>query len=81
MVHYYKSLNYLGLGKNEDAMVEARRISLRSFAQQDKAGFKTNKYSDDAFALMLQGIIYELKRRYEQCLHLVPECSRYFSKK
>src|ERR1044072_3415461 len=59
MVHYYKSLNYLGLGKTEDAMVEARRISLSNYAQQDKAGFNTNRYSDDALALILQGIIYE----------------------
>lgn len=59
MVHYYKSLNYLGLGKTEDAMVEARRISLRNYAQQDKAGFNTNRYSDDALALILQAIIYE----------------------
>lgn len=59
MVHYYKSLNYLGLGKTEDAMVEARRISLRNYAQQDKAGFSTNRYSDDALALILQAIIYE----------------------
>jgi uncharacterized protein len=59
MVHYYKSMNYLGLGKTEDAMVEARRISLRNYAQQDKAGGNTNRYSDDALALILQGIIYE----------------------
>lgn len=59
MVHYYKSLNYLGLGKTEDAMVEARRISLRNYAQQDKAGGNTNRYSDDALALILQGVIYE----------------------
>ena len=59
MVHYYKSLNYLGLGQGSEAMVEARRISLRSYAQQDNAGNNTHRYSDDAFALMLQGIIYE----------------------
>jgi uncharacterized protein len=59
MVHYYKALNYLGLGQSDEAMVEARRISLTSYAQQDKTGDKTNRYSDDAFALMLQGIIYE----------------------
>jgi uncharacterized protein len=59
MVHYYKALNYLGLGQGDEAMVEARRISLASYAQQDKTGDKSNKYSDDAFALMLQGIIYE----------------------
>lgn len=59
MVHYYKALNYLGLGQGNEAMVEARRISLRSNAQQDKAGNNANRYADDAFALMLQGIIYE----------------------
>ena len=32
MVHYYKALNYLYLGQMEDALVEARRISLRSYA-------------------------------------------------
>lgn len=59
MVHYYKALNYLGLGQSNEALVEARRISLRSYAQQDKTGNKDNRYSDDAFSLMLQGIIYE----------------------
>jgi hypothetical protein len=59
MVHYYKALNYLELGQGNEAMVEARRISLRSYEQQDKAGNNSNRYSDDAFALMLQGVIYE----------------------
>jgi uncharacterized protein len=59
MVHYYKALNYLNLGQREDAMVEARRISLTSYAQQDKTGNKDKRYSDDAFSLMMQGIIYE----------------------
>jgi hypothetical protein len=59
MVHYYKALNYLNLGEPNEALVEARRISLRSYAQQDKSNNNTNRYSDDAFSLMLQGIIYE----------------------
>ena len=59
MVHYYKALNYLNLGESNEAMVEARRISLQSYAQQDKTGNKDNRYSDDAFSLMMQGIIYE----------------------
>ena len=58
MVHYYKALNYLYLGDRNEAMVEARRISLRSYEQQDKSK-RENRYSDDAFSLMLQGIIYE----------------------
>jgi len=58
MVHYYKALNYLYLGQPNEAMVEARRISLQSYAQQDKSQ-RENRYSDDAFSLMMQGIIYE----------------------
>jgi hypothetical protein len=58
MIHYYKALNYLYLGDREEALVEARRISLASYAQQDK--YKSdNRYSDDAFSLTIQGIIYE----------------------
>ena len=59
MVHYYKALNYLYLGNTQDALVEARRISLRSYSQQDKMNESNRKFSDDAFSHMLQGIIYE----------------------
>lgn len=59
MIHYYKALNYLQLGKKEDAVVEARRISLQSQEQDDKFGSKNNRYSKDAFSLTLQGLIYE----------------------
>ena len=59
MVHYYKALNYLNLGQPDEALVEARRITLTSNAQQDKTGNKANRYSDDAFSLMIQGIVYE----------------------
>lgn len=58
LVHYYKTLNYLQLGEPDEAMVEARRISLRRYAQEDKSGNK-NRYSDDAFSFILQGMIYE----------------------
>jgi uncharacterized protein len=57
LVHYYKALNYLQLGNTEDALVEARRITLRTNTQEDKTG--KHKYSEDAFSLMLQGMIYE----------------------
>jgi len=58
MVHYYKALNYLQLSQPEEALVEAKRISLRSYAQEDKNGSK-NLYTSDAFSFMLQGLIYE----------------------
>ena len=58
MLHYYKALNYLYLGKPNDALVEARRISLSTYELQDKTK-SDNKYNDDAFSLMMQGIIYQ----------------------
>ena len=59
MIHYYKTLNYLSLNQPSEALVEARRISIKSYALQDKANNNTNRYSDDAFSLILQGLIYE----------------------
>lgn len=59
MIHYYKALNYVYLNKTEDAIVEARRITLQSQEQGDKFNDKETRYSKDAFALMLQGLIYE----------------------
>jgi hypothetical protein len=58
LVHYYKAINYIQLGATEEALVEARRITLRTNAQEDKVGSK-NKYSEDAFSLIVQGLIYE----------------------
>ena len=58
MLHYYKALNYLYLGKPSEALVEARRISLSNYELQDKTK-SDNKYNDDAFSLMMQGIIYQ----------------------
>jgi len=59
MIHYYKALNYLYLNNTEDAIVEARRITLQSQEQTDKFNNKKNRYTKDAFSLMLQGLIYE----------------------
>ena len=60
MLHYYKAVNYSALGKMEDAVVEARRITLSTNTQNDKFAHKENRYSKDAFALNLQGMIYEM---------------------
>jgi hypothetical protein len=59
MVNYFKAINYLNLGMTEDAVVEARKISLASDRLAEK--YKTNKkrYNKDPFALTLQGVIYE----------------------
>ncbi len=60
MMHFYKALNYAELGQREDAVVEARRITLSADAQREKFKNKESRYSKDAFALNLQGMIYEM---------------------
>lgn len=64
MVHYYKSLNYLYLGNTESAIVEARRITLVSNAQEDKYVGKNNRYNSDPFSMSLQGMLYEKTKDY-----------------
>lgn len=59
MVHYYKALNYLQLGNTEEAVVEARRIGLSNSYQKDKFLSPNNGYTQDAFSLTLQGLLYE----------------------
>lgn len=64
MLHYYKALNYLYLGQSQEAIVEARRISLQNQTQGDKFNDKDSRYSKDAFSLILQGLIYEQDKDY-----------------
>jgi uncharacterized protein len=64
MLHYYKALNYAALGQTEDAVVEARRITLSNNTQNNKFRNKDNRYSADAFGLNLQGMIYEMAGDY-----------------
>ncbi len=59
MVHFYKALNYVALGQPQEAVVEARRITLATDRQSDKFKNESKRYSKDAFALNLQGMIYE----------------------
>ncbi|MBN9296724.1 MAG: hypothetical protein J0I41_06920 [Filimonas sp.] len=59
MLHYYKAINYCNLNNMEDAIVEARRITLDNNLLSDIKKDKTNKYSKDAFSLVVQGMLYE----------------------
>lgn len=59
MVHYYMSLNYLMLNNYEDALVECRRINIQLQQLNDKYKKVKNKYSNDAFAHNLMGMIYD----------------------
>ena len=63
MINYYKALNYLQMGDNEGALVEARRMNLR--LQQLSEKYKSdNKYQKDAFIPLIMGIAYDAGGEY-----------------
>ncbi len=59
LIHYYKALNYFQLGKADTALIEAKRINIKLNEINDKYDDNKNKYQYDAFAQILQGVIYE----------------------
>lgn len=58
MIHFYKALNYCSLNNMEDAIVEARRITLHNNQLNDIKG-AAKIYNSDPFSLMVQGFLYE----------------------
>lgn len=63
MLLYFKALNYLKLGKSDDALVECRRLNLR--LQQLADRYESNdKFRKDAFINTLMGIIYDSNKDY-----------------
>lgn len=58
-VHYYKALNYFHLGMPNEALVEAKRINIKLDELNQKYNENKNKYSEDAFSLILTGVLYE----------------------
>lgn len=59
IVHYFKSVNYLELGQMEDALVEIRRINIHLQELNDQYKERLNHYSDDVFAEIFEGLMYE----------------------
>jgi hypothetical protein len=56
LVAYFRALNYMFLGQEDDALVECRKASLRldAYSEEDK-----RPYRQDAFMEYLTGILYE----------------------
>jgi len=63
-VNYFKALNYVQLGNYEDAIVEARRITIKLQQLNSKYKERKNRYSDDAFAHIIIGMLYEASKDY-----------------
>lgn len=64
MVNYYKAMNYLQLNDKEAALVEARRMTQKLYEQNERYKGNENRYSDDAFAHILIGLIYDASGDY-----------------
>ena len=60
---YYKAINFLKLGKTEEALVECRRMNIRLQQLSDRYQSE-NKYKRDAFVHTLMGIIYDSDKDY-----------------
>ena len=62
-VLYYKAMNFLKIGKKEEALIECRRLNIR--LQQLSDRYRSDqKYKRDAFVHLLMGIIYEADNDY-----------------
>jgi hypothetical protein len=60
MLNLIMALNYVYLGKWDDALVEARKVDHKLNLYNDKYE-KKNVYKEDAFARYLSGILYEYR--------------------
>lgn len=63
MLLYYKALNFLKMGKTEEALVECRRVNIRLQQLSDRY-HNEDKYQRDAFIHILMGIIYDTDKDY-----------------
>lgn len=63
MLLYYKAVNFLKMGKSEEALVECRRLNIRLQQFSDRYDDE-NKYQRDAFIHVLMGIIYDQDKDY-----------------
>lgn len=58
LINLFRALNYLLAGKNEDALVEARKVNHKLELYNREYGNKLT-YKEDAFVRYLMGMIYE----------------------
>ena len=63
MVLYFKAVNYLKMGKPENALVECRRLNIRLNQLNDRY-VSVEKFQRDAFIHMLMGVIYQSTHDY-----------------
>jgi len=65
LLHVLRALNYAYLGKTDDAVVEARKVSAFLAELHDKIGDDSLKYRDDGFAQYLSAMLFEDQGRFD----------------
>lgn len=65
LLNFYKALSYIEQNNTEAALIECRRVNEKLYALNDKypKNYK-NRYSDDAFAHVMMGLIYDSTADY-----------------
>lgn len=64
LINALKAINYLALGKVEEALVEARKINEKLVYYNSKYE-KKNVYNQDAFAHWLMGLLFEMEGNWD----------------
>jgi len=60
MTNLFMGLNYMLLGRGEDALVEARKVDIKLNVINDRyESDKKNVYTEDAFVRFIMGLLYE----------------------
>ena len=64
ILNYFKALNYISMNQLDEALVEVKKINIKLNKLNDKYPKHKNRYSKDAFAHLIMGIIYDAKHDY-----------------
>lgn len=64
MIHFYKAFNFIAMNDYESALVECRRIDIRLMQFNEKYKENKSRYTRDAFAHNLMGMIYQAAGDY-----------------
>ncbi|MFA8299413.1 MAG: COG3014 family protein [Hyphomicrobiales bacterium] len=64
MVNYYKALDFMLTNRYQEALVEAKQITNKLYTINDKYKKYKNHYSDDAFAHIMVGLLYDANNDY-----------------
>ncbi len=65
LTNFYKALSYIEINNLEEALVECRKVNRKLYGLNDKYPKKyQNRYSDDAFAHVMMGLIYDANNDY-----------------